>query len=718
MRSIQNQKIGLCLFLLALVAVVGFGCGGGGGGGGDEPAYVAPAEVAGAVEEPVEPPPPPPPPPDLIVGVGFKGPIEGGTVNVYASDADASQGALIDTTFTDADGHYDPPIDLGSYSGDVLIEITGGTYVDEATGVEVPNAFPLHAAVTGVSGTIAVMVTPFTEIAYRLATQTDLNVDEANYLVGTMAGVSNIVRTEPALVTKVGICDTALPSQLEYGLLMAMISQWVADADPPMTLDDAIQAIVDDLADNQLDTIGGELTDALVAFMGGDQNKSCISEVAQTLIDDAIFEITNAPVEIPPDASSYVKTKQLIGDFRDTVQTVYNYRPDVGPRGIMETPFKDFANELQTGIVPELTDTVGRAAWIIQSAMMLNQTEPPTLEFVSEDLTLTFYPMEDGFEFDVVQDGLPPVTLDDGSLEIFYDEIVGVQYPASGTFSAEMTTATDVMTVNFDFVGELSGGLIPTEFVLTLSGSMTAPGLTVTLHDTSQVIIPVDSLDPMIPDQIFISSSIQTDTVLMQGDLDISSFGYNANIDPGTGAPVGLVPAAFTFQGSFQPEPPTGALFSGTVTGGCTNPTTFDLVTEFRHWYASFNGQIAEPGRPTITMLLSVGQNAEHGPDILILGAGYWRTNLDGTVVWLSGSGLYDIENQVLTLSLTNQDGLIVEILFLCAEEQVDDRFSGTIETSGGLQTAILYTIGGVPWVDYVVPGGPDPEVIDNEPIF
>jgi hypothetical protein len=733
MNAIQNRKIGLCLFLLALVAVFGFGCGGGGGGG--EAAYVAPAEAVVPAEEPVEPPPPPPP--DLIVGVGFKGPIEGGAVSVYASDGDASQGALIDTTTTDADGHYAPPIDLGSYSGDVLVEISGGQYEDEATGLMVDNGdgtddVVLHAALTGVSDTISVMVTPFTEIAYRLATQTALNVDEANYLVGAMAGVSNIVRTEPALVTEVGVCDSALQSQIEYGLLMAMISQLIENDNGIDTLDAAIQAIVNDLSPldnypNLLEDVGALLSAALSDFIDDDvRNQSCIEDEAQTLIDDAIGEvdeITDEPIVIPDDASSYIKTKQLIGDFRDTVQIIYNYRPDVGPRGIMETPFKDFANELQTGIVPELTDTVGRIGWIIQSALMIDpEATPPYVFYSGDGLTLTITPTADGFTFVVVEDADPDPPLDTGSLAIVYDEIAGYQYPVSGTFSAEMATAADVMTVNLEFAVGLSGGVIPTEAVLTLWGSMTAPGLTVTLYDTSNVTMNIDLQQQTVElNRIFLSTSIETETTVMTGSLDISSFVLNVGGS--------ALPTAFTFQGSFQPSVnPTGAIFYGTVTGSWSNAATFDPslpidATNFRQWAASFNGTIEEPGadpeRPSITVLLTVSQSEF---DVFTLGAGYWRTNPDGTVVFLSGDGQYwddpgDLfDFKVLTFSLTNQDGLVVELVISWEAADPTQWLSGTIETAGGLQTARLFTtVDGEPWVEYIISG---PVVIDDEPIF
>ncbi|HNQ36132.1 MAG TPA: hypothetical protein PKN80_08740, partial [bacterium] len=98
-----------------------------------------------------------------LLGLASKGPIEGGTVSIYALDAAGNQGALLGTAITDDDGSYS--IDIGGYQGNVLVQVTGGTYLDEATNLPVAFAGTLRAALTNVTGTVSVAVTPLTELA-------------------------------------------------------------------------------------------------------------------------------------------------------------------------------------------------------------------------------------------------------------------------------------------------------------------------------------------------------------------------------------------------------------------------------------------------------------------------------------------------------------------------------------------------------------------------
>ena len=130
-------------------------------------------------------------------GVASKGPIKSGSVKVYALEADGAKGALLGTGTTGADGSYS--VDIGSYTGDVVVEVSGGTYTDEATGAtDTPNTL-LRAALSGVSGTVTIAVTPLTEIAVQYAEDpnTETSIDAANSLVSSMVGVVPGFRPAP-----------------------------------------------------------------------------------------------------------------------------------------------------------------------------------------------------------------------------------------------------------------------------------------------------------------------------------------------------------------------------------------------------------------------------------------------------------------------------------------------------------------------------------------
>lgn len=131
-------------FTLATVsaAIVLVGCGGGGGS-----SAVAPPAAAGTT---------------TISGSAVKGPVNGATVTVKK----ASDGTVLKTTTTGAGGSYSVDVD---YTGDVVIEVSGGTYTDEATGVDTALATPLKSVLTANGGTVTGIVTPITTMAYTYA---------------------------------------------------------------------------------------------------------------------------------------------------------------------------------------------------------------------------------------------------------------------------------------------------------------------------------------------------------------------------------------------------------------------------------------------------------------------------------------------------------------------------------------------------------------------
>jgi hypothetical protein len=124
-----------------LASAVLMACGGGSGG----PAPVVPTVVSGAV---------------------VKGPVAGATVCAYVLAA-AGKGNSLGCAMSGADGAYI----LGlSYIGDVVIEATGGSYTDEATGAAgVALSTPLTVVGTVGPGTQQLVATPLTGMAFNQA---------------------------------------------------------------------------------------------------------------------------------------------------------------------------------------------------------------------------------------------------------------------------------------------------------------------------------------------------------------------------------------------------------------------------------------------------------------------------------------------------------------------------------------------------------------------
>jgi hypothetical protein len=194
------------LFSISSVALVTiYGCGGGGG-----------SATPGASSS------------TTITGVATKGPLNGSTVCAYSIIANAKGNLIGQCASNIVNGRYS--IDSGAYSGPVLLEATGGTYLDEATGQTVSLTVPLHSFLDNTNGGVAnVAITPLTELAYQSATSvtqglTSTRIQDAVRTVQTSFGIADIVNTQP--IDALNVPATANSEQKKYALALATISQY------------------------------------------------------------------------------------------------------------------------------------------------------------------------------------------------------------------------------------------------------------------------------------------------------------------------------------------------------------------------------------------------------------------------------------------------------------------------------------------------------------
>lgn len=263
MKRLGILKIGIFLLLSVLV-----GCGGGGGGG----------------STPTDPNPPVQT--NKINGVASKGPISGGTVTAYKIVSNAKGNAIVSGT-TAADGSYS--LDLGTYSGPVLLEISGGTYTDEATGKSVSGT-TLHAAVPNASGTISAAITPFTELAYQLAGPTTLTsavIINSNKRVAEAFKLYDIINVLPVAPIKSAL--DALPSttqgqdRRDYTLALAAFSQVAATKS--LTVADTVTYFNNNVTASTLSTVAATaVQNAAATFFSATNtnNKTGVADPADT----------------------------------------------------------------------------------------------------------------------------------------------------------------------------------------------------------------------------------------------------------------------------------------------------------------------------------------------------------------------------------------------------------------------------------------------------
>ena len=234
----------LCLAVIAWVLVA---CGGGSGG-------LPPAR-----------------PTSTVSGNAVAAEIQNGQVAVYALDHNG-KGALLGSAVTDAQGYYSLSLQVPSQP--VLVEVIGGHYVEEASGVgiDIGDGQVLRAVTRYQSGQpLSVMVTPLTQIAaglaeYRIAQGTDPStaVDTALNDVDQLFGV-NVTSILPHNISDPNDATTQLTAPYTYGFLLAAISSFTlqvnqkngALAHTPYTSMDLGQIMYNDiLSDGVLDGRG------------------------------------------------------------------------------------------------------------------------------------------------------------------------------------------------------------------------------------------------------------------------------------------------------------------------------------------------------------------------------------------------------------------------------------------------------------------------------
>jgi hypothetical protein len=229
--------------VFSLVIMTLFGCGGGGGGGDATP----PTPGASST---------------TITGVAAKGPISGGTVKVFAiKDGQVDRAAEIGSGATDGSGAYSVTIPPDkTATGPVLIEVSSGSFSDEATGLSgIALKVPLQAVVSTVTDGDKIAVTPLTHLAVKqvegIGNFSAQEIDDSNKQVGAFFKVDDIIKSQPFDSTKDAPAG-ATDDQRKYAGALGIFSQLCDKRRGATKLEDALGTILDDLGKELKDNGG------------------------------------------------------------------------------------------------------------------------------------------------------------------------------------------------------------------------------------------------------------------------------------------------------------------------------------------------------------------------------------------------------------------------------------------------------------------------------
>jgi hypothetical protein len=198
-------------------------------------------------------------------------------------NANGSMGAQLGQGTTDANGNYS--VSIGAYSGPVLVEAYG-SYTDEATGQPktVSSNSPLRAAFSNVSSSVAIAVTPLTDLAVRQAgSLTPMNISAANGLV-TELFKFDIIATMPVAPTASALSGTT-QAQKDYTLALAAVSQLTAANGGDLNA--ALKSIESGMTSNGMSSqTAAAITTAVSTFLASPQNQTGITDILDTSLQD------------------------------------------------------------------------------------------------------------------------------------------------------------------------------------------------------------------------------------------------------------------------------------------------------------------------------------------------------------------------------------------------------------------------------------------------
>lgn len=181
---------------MTMVAAVVSACGGGGGAISNEV-----SSISGAV---------------------VKGPVDGAQVCVYAL-TDTGKGRRLGCTTSRSDGTYTLPID---FTGPVVVEASGGTYTDEATGDPgVSLSTPLTVVGQAQAGGVTMHATPLTALAYERARSAgSLSVERFDSAAGQ---VRNALGLSGQVDLRKTLPDVSAGSTNPYGEALIGVSKMI-----------------------------------------------------------------------------------------------------------------------------------------------------------------------------------------------------------------------------------------------------------------------------------------------------------------------------------------------------------------------------------------------------------------------------------------------------------------------------------------------------------
>ncbi len=211
----------------------------------------------------------------MVSGTAVMGPFSGGAVTAFAI-SNGIMGAQLASGPTDAQGNF--TMSIGAYAGSVMLQISGGTYTDLATGTTMTmfsgdvmtSVIPSVTAGATMSG---IQITPLTSMAQARAQNmssgmTTANITAANTAVGNYFTVSDILMIQPMDPAVNGSGAAANQDTWNYGMTIAAISQEASTLGMPHS-SGMVTAMMKDASDGVMNGMMGGTSISMNGMGGG-----------------------------------------------------------------------------------------------------------------------------------------------------------------------------------------------------------------------------------------------------------------------------------------------------------------------------------------------------------------------------------------------------------------------------------------------------------------
>lgn len=350
-----------------------------------------------------------------LIGTATKGPVSGATVTAYAI-SNGQMDAQIGSTTTDANGNFTIPI-TGSYTGPVMLQMSGGTYTDEATGTpNMPMApgdvmtavVPSVAAGATISG---IQVTPVTAMAQAMAQHmtggmTVANITAANNAMGSYFSVNDILKIQPMNPLVAGSGTGASPDAQNYGMALAAMSQY-AQAQGMTSSSAMVTALMNDASDGVMDGKAGStavqmggmgggmalpatagtsgLGGAMNTFMSSSHNQSGV--VATTLMNKLNGAAAQIPVVVPAMVNATVSGTAFAGQMSQATVNAFALN-----NGAMGAQIASVATDAQGNFTLPLGSYSGPVMLRVSGGTYTDEATKTTMAMVPSDVMSAVLP--------------------------------------------------------------------------------------------------------------------------------------------------------------------------------------------------------------------------------------------------------------------------------------------------------------------------------------